>query len=52
MNEFITLISYRNVKDFQIHLSKAFKIIFQTDVVHLWIIDGMTCEAYTHDSNS
>ncbi|CAD8203453.1 unnamed protein product [Paramecium octaurelia] len=51
MNEFITLISYRNIKDFQIHVSKGFKMIFQTETVRLWIIDGMTCKAYTHDPN-
>lgn len=51
MNEFITLISYRNIKDFQIHISKAFKMIFSTEIIHLWIIDGMTCKAYTHDAN-
>ncbi|CAD8079493.1 unnamed protein product [Paramecium primaurelia] len=51
MNEFITMISYKSIQDFQIHISKAFRSIFGTEIVHLWIIDGMTCRAQTYDSN-
>ena len=25
--------------------------MLQTDTVHFWIIDGMTCTAYTYDHN-
>lgn len=45
MSEFVTMASYKTIEHFLTHISKAFRQIFNTDIIQLWIIDSMTCRA-------
>jgi hypothetical protein len=47
----VTLLSYDNVEDFQVHVSKAFRSILNAERVHVWVIDEMTGVLTTFDMN-